>query len=106
MSLALGIDEQVAFTKAILLRCVVENTTRLANGSKLRDVMFEEYKKGLRHVENNYRYVWLKASIRKVDDLLGNVALDFNVQHADDMASIQDMIDILTSALANLKKRQ
>lgn len=97
------VAEQVAFTKAVLLKCVVSNDHRLKNGSKLRTQMQEDYKKGLRHVENNYRYLLLKDSVAKVTELLGNISVNFNVCHSEDMMSTQDCLDILLATASKFQ---
>lgn len=77
---------------------------RLARGARLRQEMHEKFAKGER--PTGYRADWIRGSATKILRELQKLGLDFNATHTDDQCSVNDLMDVLTTAIGHLKKRQ
>jgi hypothetical protein len=76
---------------------------RLAHGAVMRSLVHKQLKQGLD--PDNYRVKWLRESIGRILSELAQIGSEFNREHTDDMVSVGDLTDILTSALTTLKSQ-
>lgn len=97
------VEEEIAFARSVLRKVVVENRVRFERGLELRKKMLDDLKRGREFVEGTYRYEWVCSSAVKVVKHLRGLAREFDVCHAEDMASTADMRDILRTALKMLE---
>lgn len=96
--------EKVIYAR-IVFKEILRVDARLARGAAIRKEMWAELKAGRKPTgAANVRADWVHRSSKKVARLLAEIAHDFNIQHSDDRASNQDMIDILDQAKLGFKK--
>ena len=100
------VDQEIQLIKATLSKLIVEDVIRLQTGVKRREQMFAALEEmGPSALRTNYRYCWLQRCIPKVIELLVSLATEFNILHADDMASGHDLNDILVSTTKALNEK-
>ncbi len=77
---------------------------RLENGRLRREEMRTEIKNGIQ--PTGPRATWLKNCASEVIELLKHQGQEFNDTNADDRVSVDDWIDIITTVLHWLKRKQ
>src|SRR5512138_915004 len=75
---------------------------RVRNGQRLRAKILQAIQNG--EVPDGYRWAWVKSSSNQLLELLQMMADDFNKAHPDDMATIIDLLDILSIADKKLRE--
>jgi len=93
-----------AYIHTVMLALCQRRTKALANGGRLRAEMHRELtEKG---ESSGYRARWILDSANDMVSHLSNkIARRFNAKHRDDRASLQDMLDILSTASNIIKKK-
>lgn len=90
-------DEQITQVSLILYRAVTDQKVKLAFGSRKRTENREALEKGT--PLENYRMDWLRESRGKCVSFLQQLAAEFNRDHPHDCASVQDLMDVLSSTI-------
>lgn len=97
-------DEQKArYVCRVLTSVLSTNEQKLEKGAERRDEVYAAIARG--EVPEGYRADWLRDSAFEIIEYLKMLAADFNEQFPDDRASIQDMLDILATAMGHIKKK-
>lgn len=93
--------DKADFARSVFLRATTTTQHRLANGAQLR----REIQRQLDNDEDptGYRVDWLKTSSKRVIAELGRIADEFNETHPEDLTSLNDLGDILSTALEMLR---
>lgn len=100
----LSTAEKADYAQRVFLKYTLTDVERIGHGIELRDWIHEQIRQGL--YPNHYRRHWLMDSAEKVLSHLKSVAQAFNYTHADDHATIYDMLDILETAKSELRRRR
>lgn len=93
---------QIDFTVRTLAAVKNRDAARLARGSAIRELLHKQLKLGM--APEHYRLEWINRSIGRVIDTLGQVAAEFDREHPDDKASVNDFADILASTMLTLQR--
>lgn len=93
-------DQEIEFTVAVLRGVLEKGASRLATSMKRREETYNLIQEG----KDNYRTEWLRGSVLRIIDTLGEIALEFDAAHPDEVCSVQDFGDILASTINSLKK--
>lgn len=95
-------SSKVVFTVSILDQIVRSHKERLQRGVERRKEMFEAIKRG--EDPSGPRPEWIKESALEVIELLKNQGAQFNADNPDDRASISDLLDVIATAQAMIKR--
>jgi hypothetical protein len=79
---------------------VAESQDRLGKGRALRDKMLADL--GAGRTPTGYRAAFLHATAALIIKVLMNAAERFNAEHLDDMCSVADLLDVLSTARQKL----
>lgn len=95
-------DADISSAINVFLKLVKNRAERLQHGAKLRNEMHNIIDAGKQ--PTGYRAEWLKESAAVLIHVLGQIAEDFDDKHADDKASISDLLDVTATAMGSLRK--
>ena len=88
-------SEKIEYATTAFQCLVNEKQSRLRRGLILRQAMHHQIERG--EDPTGYRAEWLKATTRKVSQLLAEEAERFNKTYVNDMASVPDLLDVLAT---------
>lgn len=92
----------VDFAINTILDYVRDKDRRLRVSAEIRTTLGDALARGETPV--HYRIDWLRASSERVNDLLQQLALEFNQAHPADMCSVADLMDVLHNSLHRIKR--
>lgn len=90
------------FAQKVFLRIMADTEERLQRGAERRRRMQEKLDRGER--PDCHRSEWLRSTSRRLIDEITQAAQEFNESNTDDLISVNDLADVLTTTLALLKK--
>lgn len=85
----------------VLYTLVVDTPQRLKRGALLRKFIIDEIKNG-KH-PNNYRVRWVNKSAKEIIEHASKLAEEFNDKYSFDQISVDDIMDVLATAIQILK---
>ena len=88
----------------VLFTLVTDSRSRLEYGAKLREQMMKDINAG--KLATGYRPEWIRASSRRVIVLLNGIAGEFNDEYGSDQASLNDLLDIMATAVHMIQRSQ
>jgi len=91
------------FICSTLARVALNQKQRLANGMTLRTRLSKQLQSGFE--PDHYRIDWIKYGVAAMIDELCHLGRSFNASHPNDKYSVHDMIDVLNSAVATLRRQ-
>ncbi len=94
--------EKADFAKKVLVRAASSSEDRMRHGARLREEIRRRIDAG--DEVSGYRVDWLDGASNRIIDELAKVALEFNERHLDDLCSLNDLGDVLATALNRLRK--
>lgn len=97
--------QDLDFIADVLARAVTAATqqTRLQKGTELRQQIVQALSTG--QPCDHYRIKWTAGSVNRVIDFVQELCREFDAAHPDDMASAQDVLDILRGAISVLSQQ-
>lgn len=95
-------SEKIEFILDVMKRVATSQTVRLQNGARMRDEIRQAIQRGER--PKGYRVAWLQESGYEVIKTLTKIAKQFDKEHPQDKASVQDLMDVLSTTMFLLKK--
>lgn len=98
---SMDLEAEIDFASTVFAALVTGKMDRLKRGQMLRQQMHDAIKRGERPV--GARPEWLRRSAVHLINVLGTQAEEFDNTHADDKASVSDLMDILVTAMGLLK---
>ncbi|NDG28447.1 MAG: hypothetical protein EB120_14875 [Proteobacteria bacterium] len=96
-------EEKIEFVMKIMEKFVENQELKLARGARLREEIRQTIQKG--QMPKGYRAEWLINSGHEILAALSKIAKKFDRDFPDDRASVNDLMDILTTAQFLLKKQ-
>lgn len=90
------------FAHKVFLALSSSTDSRLMTGLMARQKMREQLDRG--ESPTGYRAEWLKTTAKRVIVGLAAAAKEFNAEYTNDMISIHDLADVLSTALAMLHR--
>lgn len=95
-------SEKIDFIVGVMKRLTASQHVRLQNGARMRKEIRAAIQRGER--PTGYRVEWLRDSGYEIIKTLTKIAKQFDKEHLQDKASVQDLMDVITTALFLLKK--
>lgn len=90
-------DAKIAETTQAFRDLMLTNKMLLEKGEKARERMRQRIAAG--QSPDHYRYEWILENVDLLQDVMYDIAVDFNREHPDDRCSLADMKDILVTLL-------
>lgn len=94
--------EKIDFVLTMMKKLLAHQEVRLQNGLRKRNEIRAAIQRG--EIPKGYRMDWLRDSGYEVISLLTKIAQKFDKQHPTDKASVNDLIDILSTTSLLLQK--
>lgn len=95
-------SEQIEFASTVFQALVSDSQDRLARGAMLREAMHAAVRRGEKPV--GYRPDWIREKSVQLCSILADWGEAFNQQHANDSASVGDLLDIIATAASLLNE--
>lgn len=96
------LNNKAIFAQKVFCQIMADTEKRLQRGAERRRRMQEKLERG--EQPDCPRSQWLRSTSRRLIEEITQAAQEFNETNTDDLISVSDLADVLTTTLALLKR--